>query len=118
MSKLSPLNRKGTRERIKPGWTDDPKGFAICDGCGLPCMHNDLRPHTDYRGGMTPEPDGLMVCGACDDQPQPYFQFQLLGPDPVPLQNPRPDDDTVGILTTQLGEPITTQDDELIGVPS
>lgn len=92
MSRLSPLNRKGPRQRLQTGWTFNPVGFAICDGCGLPTMYNTLRPHMQYRGGLTPEADGLMVCARCDDVPQPYFQLQVLAPDPVPLQNPRPDD--------------------------
>lgn len=92
MSKLSPLERRGPRVRIKPGWTQDPVGFAICDGCGLPTMHNELRERMEYRGGMTPVGTGLQVCARCDDVPQAYFQLQVLRPDPVPLQNPRPDD--------------------------
>jgi hypothetical protein len=112
MSRLSPLNRRGPRVRIKPGWTNEPVGFAICDGCGFAVMYTDLRPHMDYRGGINPVPDGLMVCGSCDDQPQPFFQLQVLPPDPVPLSNPRPDDrgDVTGNIALEsapapLGQP-------------
>lgn len=92
MSRLSPLNRPTPRVKIKPGWTYDPVGFAICDGCGFAVMYSDLREKMEYRGGMTPVGTGLRVCGTCDDVPNNYFQLQVLRPDPVPLQNPRPDD--------------------------
>lgn len=55
-------------------------------------MYDDMSWHEDYRGGLTPVRDGLRVCQNCRDQPQPFFQLQVLGPDPIPLQNPRPDD--------------------------
>lgn len=106
VSKLSPILHRGTRKRIQPGWTDNPKGFAICDGCGLPCMHDDLRPNMDFRGGMTPVPTGTMVCGRCADEPQAYFQKQVLRPDPAPLPNPRPDDngEVCGTIELESGE--------------
>lgn len=84
--------RFGRRKRIRPGWTNNPVGFAICDRCGLPCMYDDLRPDMQFRGGMAPVATGLMVCGNCEDVPNAYFQKQVLRPDPVPLKNPRPDD--------------------------
>jgi len=92
VSRLNPIPRRGRRQRIKPGWTENPQAFAICDRCGLPCMHDDLRPDRQFRGGMTPVRTGLMVCGKCEDVPNAYFQKQVLRPDPPPLKNPRPDD--------------------------
>lgn len=92
MSRLSPLNRRGPRVQAREGWTDNPTGWAICDGCGLRTPYPELRERMEYRGGMTPVGTGLMVCANCDDVPNPYFQLQILRPDPVPLANPRPDD--------------------------
>lgn len=104
MSKLSPLNRPVPRVKIKPGWTYDPVGFGICDGCGFAVMYSDLREKMEYRGGMTPVGTGLRVCGTCDDVPNPYFQLQVLRPDPVPLQNPRPDDHEIcGVIELEDG---------------
>ncbi len=85
------MRHTGIRQRIKID-VKDPRGLAICDGCGLPTMHYHLREKKEYRGGMSPVGTGLMVCAQCDDVPQPYFQRQVLRPDPVPLVNPRPDD--------------------------
>lgn len=113
MSRLSPVLHRGRRERIKPGWTENPVGFAICDGCGLPCMHTDLRPNMDFRGGMTPVPTGTMVCGRCADEPQAYFQKQVLRPDPAPLPNPRPDDngEQPGFIEQEDGDGLIEQED-------
>lgn len=92
VSRLSPVTSRKPRVRIRPGWTEDPTGFAICDGCGLPTPHTELRQNMEYRGGMDPEPTGFRVCARCEDVPNAYFQKQLLRPDPVPLKDARPDD--------------------------
>jgi hypothetical protein len=88
MSMLSPLHRK-RRVKATPN-PNDPQGFAICDGCGFQVPHNHLRERMDFRGGNAPVGLGLWVCGVCDDVPQPYYQKQVLPPDPIPLVNPRP----------------------------
>lgn len=103
MSALSPLHRK-YRERPIVSWRD-PAALAICDGCGFLVNHRHLREKVQYRGGNSPEPTGLFVCATCDDVPQPYFKKQVLPPDPVPVINPRPDDQAgkssgYGYLTT------------------
>ena len=83
---------QGRKRRTKPKFeADNPKGIAICDGCGFLVQHNHLREKKDYRGGTTPVGLSLMVCASCDDVPQPYYRRLLLKPDPVPLKNPRPD---------------------------
>jgi hypothetical protein len=88
MSQLSPLNRKQRVRAVSN--PDDPQGFAICDGCGFLVPHPHLRERMEYRGGNSPQGTGLMVCGVCDDVPQPYYKKQVLPPDPIPLENPRP----------------------------
>lgn len=93
----------------------NPEAIAICDGCGFLVQHKELRHHMDYRGGAVPVWDGYMVCPNCDDQPQPYFQKQVLAPDPIPVQNPRPDDGSpLFKLLTDDDTPIITQDDDFI----
>jgi hypothetical protein len=83
---------KGRKHRTKPKFdARDPHGLAICDGCGFLVQHSHLREKKDYRGGSVPVGLSLRVCASCDDVPQPYFSRLLLRPDPVPLQNPRPD---------------------------
>lgn len=83
---------KGRKRRVEPRFdARDPRGLAICDGCGFLVQHGHLREKMEYRGGAVPVGTGLRVCASCDDVPQPYFRRQLLRPDPVPLHNPRQD---------------------------
>lgn len=112
MSRLSPLNRQYRQKvHVDPR---DPKGVAMCDGCGFWVSYETLREQVDFRGGWTPEKTGLFVCATCDDVPQPYYQRQVLPPDPVPLRNPRPDpnvpsDSGWGYLTDSNNDIIVTQ---------
>ncbi len=83
----------GRKHRTQPRFdASNPKAIAICDGCGFLVQHEHLREQKDYRGGSTPVGLGIWVCATCEDKPQPYFRRQLLRPDPVPVQHPRPDD--------------------------
>jgi hypothetical protein len=71
----------------------DPYAYGACDGCSFWVQNRSLVKHMAYRGGTTPVWDGLLVCQACDDIPNPAPQFSrlTLQPDPVPVENPRPD---------------------------
>ena len=83
---------RGRKRRTQPRFDRrDPRGLAICDGCGFMVQHSHLREKKDYRGGTTPVGLSLWVCASCDDVPQPYYRRLLLRPDPVPLRHPRPD---------------------------
>lgn len=83
---------KGRKRRTQPKFdAHNPRGLAICDGCGFMVQHLELREKKEYRGGAVPVGTGLRVCASCDDIPQPYYRRLLLRPDPVPLLNPRPD---------------------------
>jgi hypothetical protein len=70
----------------------DPRALALCDFCGFLVNHDTLQRDMQYRGGSAPVWTGFLVCGKCRDVPQPYYQKQVLPPDPVPVVNPRPDD--------------------------
>ena len=89
MSTLSPLHTR-TRAPIVIS-TRNPKAVAVCDGCGMWTMHESLVQKMEFRGGLTPVGTGLYVCGVCDDVPNPYFSKMVLGPDPVPVRNARPE---------------------------
>lgn len=94
---------------------DNPQAFAICDGCGFRVMHNSLRKKMEYRGGNSPEWTGLMVCGRCDDVPQPFFQRQVLPPDPAPISKPRPDKNpTFRVLLENGTYAIVTEDGNIV----
>jgi hypothetical protein len=85
----NPLRRK-VRKPYKID-VNNPQAAAVCDGCGFQVNRSSLTKHMQYKGGMTPQWDGLLVCGTCDDVPQPYFKRLVLFPDPVPVVNPRPE---------------------------
>ena len=89
MSRLSPLNRQYRKKvHVDP---KSPEGVAMCQGCGFWVNAPELRQQYEYRGGWSPVPTGLWVCATCDDVPQPYFQKQVLPPDPIPLPHAFPD---------------------------
>ena len=95
----------------------NPRAVAVCDGCGMWTMHDTLVEKHDYRGGVTPVGLALYVCGVCDDVPNPYYSKMVLGPDPVPVQNPRSEVSTVsdsgfGYWVTENGDYVVTDVDE------
>jgi hypothetical protein len=106
---------RGRKRRTQPKFdAKDPRGIAICDGCGFLVQHAHLREKKDYRGGTTPVGLGIYVCASCDDVPQPYFRRLLLKPDPVPLRNPRPDYNPTYYILTEDGNRIISEDGENI----
>ena len=65
---------RGRKHRTAPKFdAKDPRGIAICDGCGFLVQHSHLREKKDYRGGSVPVGLGIYVCASCDDVPQPYY---------------------------------------------
>lgn len=71
---------------------NNPRAVGVCDGCGWWVNYKDLKKDMQYRGGTTPVWTGFLVCTKCLDVPNPAPQFKtiVLPPDPVPLENPRP----------------------------
>jgi len=54
-----------------------------------------------------------MVCDRCLDDPQPQLKARILPPDPVPIQNARPEQfyiDETTFLTTNTGLHLVTHD--------
>jgi hypothetical protein len=107
---------RGKKQRTQPKFdAKNPRGIAICDGCGFLVQHSHLREKKDYRGGSVPVGLSLYVCASCDDVPQPYYSRLLLRPDPVPLRNPRPDYNPSYVVLDENGiQRIVTQDDKPI----
>lgn len=107
---------KGRKKRGKPVFeANNPRAIAICDGCGFLIQHTELREKRDYRGGSAPVGLGIYVCASCDDVPQPYYRRLLLKPDPIPVQNPRPDyNPTYYVLGEDGVQRLVTEDDQPI----
>ena len=107
---------------------DNPQGVGVCDGCGAVVNYTILQPLYHYagtpRGGPNAPmygpgggpggplvPTGLKMCPSCQDVPNGQFSPQVLGPDPVPLDDPRPEQPTVFYILTENNNIIATEDD-------
>ena len=75
------------RARVDPR---SPQAFAVCDNCGEWVNRVDLRAEQQWMG---PElrPTGFLVCDRCLDVPQQQFRTIIMPPDPVPVDQPRPE---------------------------
>lgn len=69
----------------------NPQALGTCDRCGMTYQHNQLAFQYDWRGARI-QNLRILVCPGCTDTPQENGQRAILiPPDPVPIQNPRPD---------------------------
>lgn len=66
----------------------NPEAPGMCDRCERTVALSALRPQMEYAG-RTLRPTGSRVCPRCEDRPQPQSVPKILGPDPVPVKNPR-----------------------------
>lgn len=74
-----------------------PRPWGICDRCGFRYFRADLRWQFDYRGNQL-QNLRILVDHRCEDEPQPQLRPILIGPDPYPVQDPRP-----GFAASQMG---------------
>jgi len=74
-----------------------PKPWAFCDRCNFRYFHHDLSWQYDWRG---PKLSNLriLVCKTCLDEPYEFNRPIVIGPDPMPVKDPRP-----GYLAQQGG---------------
>lgn len=68
----------------------NPRALAICDRCGRRTNHDRLRWQYQWQG---PQLFNIrqLVCNDCYDVPQEQLRLIVLPPDPVPIQNARPE---------------------------
>lgn len=78
----------GARNDTNP---NDPHARALCDRCGFNKQHRMLGRQMEYRA-RTLKWTGWLVCQRCMDTPFTADIPVVLGPDPKPVRNPRPDD--------------------------
>lgn len=72
---------------------DHPAAFAVCQRCGAWRNHVDLTWQFDFRGNSLANLQ-ILVCKEverCNDKPFEFFRPILVGPDPVPIKDPRPE---------------------------
>ncbi len=67
----------------------DPEAAAVCDRGGEVVRRSDLSPEMRWAGGRL-VPTGLLVCDRHRDTPNAQDRALHLGPDPVPVREPRP----------------------------
>lgn len=95
------MSRPHGRAKVDP---TNPRAWGICDRCGLLYNHKDLRWQFDYRGIKLANLRTL-VCEECLDEPQPQLKPRIIGPDPLPILNARPE--TVNTVTTSVSSTYT-----------
>lgn len=70
-----------------------PSSFKVCDRCGAWRNRQDLVWQYDYRGNALTNLR-ILVCQEqerCNDAPFEFYRPILVGPDPVAIQDPRPE---------------------------
>lgn len=76
-----------TRAQVSRKW---PRAHAICDRCSMRFNHDELQWQFQWVGPRL-QNLRLLVCPTCLDVPQEGLRTIVLPPDPVPIQNPRPE---------------------------
>jgi len=67
-----------------------PQAAGICDRCGRMFTHADLIWQFDWRSERLLNLR-ILVCSSCLDKPQEQLRARILGPDPLPIYNARPE---------------------------
>ena len=67
-----------------------PRAFAVCDFCGFWYNHHKLSWNYEWQGTQLVNLR-FLVCDTCNDKPNPQLRARLMPADPVPIQNPRPE---------------------------
>ncbi len=77
------------RARVDP---TNPQAFGVCDRCRFLYNLVDLVFQHEWRGNRLINL-WLRVCRRCLDIPHEFTRPAILPPDPLPVYQPRPDDD-------------------------
>lgn len=91
------------RAQVNP---EAPRAFAVCDRCAVWYNHYELRFQLDYRG-LKLQNLRILVCERCYDDPQPQLKPKLIGPDPLPVLNARPESfyvDETDLIVSDTGD--------------
>ena len=68
----------------------NPRAAGVCDRCSIPTNHYKLRFQYDFAGSQL-QNLRILVCEDCYDVPQRQLGTKILGPDPLPIFNARPE---------------------------
>lgn len=98
----------------------NPRAKAVCDNCGTWYLHADLQWQFDWAGTKLIN-QNVLVCRRCLSKPQPQLRSIILPPDPVPIENPRPEFAELDYTTfriTMAGDTRTTMNGNTRIVPA
>lgn len=107
------------------GATNDPHDgpWSTCDRCGFVYSQVRLQFQFQYRGGVTPQNTGFLVCERCLDGLQYQRSLLIIPPDPMPIMNTRPENyaiDETNYFTTTDGDIFETDsgDEYISSIPN
>lgn len=93
----------------------NPRAFGCCDRCNF--WYNRDRLNMQYEwGGRELISLGVYVCPMCTDDPNPQLRSIILPPDPVPVYQPRIDQNLIpidDIRVTEDGDIRVTEEDDI-----
>lgn len=91
-----------------------PEAWGVCDRCGFRYLRKELVWQFDFRG-LSLENLRILVCTrTCLDVPQPQLKPIIVGPDPIPVKDPRPGFAATQMGTTPVFSPLELVDDDPI----
>lgn len=96
----------------------NPEAAGRCDRGGEIRKRSELLVEMRWAGNAL-VPTGFLCCREHIDPPQPQDRLLVLGPDPIPVDNARPDIDAIlgnqiSVLQAETGEWLYTEDREPI----
>ena len=94
----------------------NPEAFGVCDRCQFTYQRSKLTYQYQWCG-LQLNNLNLLVCYVCLDVPQPQLKTIILPPDPVPINDPRPE--RYGVMvpsyaSTETGDHMVTADGDNI----
>lgn len=91
-----------------------PEAWGVCDRCNFRYRRKDLVWQFDYRG-LSLENLRILVCTrTCLDVANPQLKPIIVGPDPIPVKDPRPGFAATQMGTTPVFSPLELVDDDPI----
>lgn len=87
--------------------TTNPRAKGVCARCGFEYQHDQLQWQFQWAGPRLQNLQ-ILVCCECLDVPQEQLRTIILPPDPIPIENPRPenytsDNNPASSLGTSIG---------------
>lgn len=86
-----------------------PEPWAFCDRCNFQYLRSALQWQFDWRGNAL-QNLRILVCPPCYDTPNEQFRPLIIGPDPVPVKDPRP-----GYQVEEMGPTDPVPIEQIIG---